>query len=49
MGFGPNRVRFTIRRAKRDIGGRPLMEGGCIARHPKTNEILWEPSEERER
>ena len=43
MGFGPNRVVFEIRRAKRDIGGVPLMEGGCIARHPKTGEVLWEP------
>lgn len=43
LGFGPNRVVFEIRRARRDIGGRPLMEGGCIARHPKTGEILWEP------
>lgn len=43
MGFGPNGVRFTIRRAMRDIGGVPLMEGGCIARHPHTGEILWEP------
>jgi len=43
LGFGPNRVVFEIRRAMRDIDGKPLMEGGCIAYHPKTGEILWEP------
>jgi len=43
LGFGPNRVVFEIRRAMRDIGGKPLMENGAIARHPKSGEVLWEP------
>jgi len=44
LGFGPNRVVFEIRRAKRDIGGVPLRDKfGEVACHPKTGEALWEP------